>query len=366
MSEILTLLKELIKFKTVSSNLGEISRCASFIEKYLEEIGIRYRRVEQNSIPSIIVTPDKEYAPVLLMAHFDVVKGDDSLFTPVEKDGKLYGRGSIDDKYAVALSLVLLKKWMKMLKKNNLGQESLPFGIMLTGDEESGGFNGAKYALKQVESSFVIALDGGSPEKIVVKEKGILRLKLEASGKAAHGARPWLGVNAIDILVDDIAKLRDLFKDNDPEHWHKTVNTGIIRGGESLNQVPDSAHALLDIRYTENDDPDKIAVMVDEITDSSVSIQEMEPLFVADDSEYLTTLLSLVPGTKTGFEHGASDARFLQQYGIPGIIWGAQGNITQHSSNEHVDIQSINFIFDILYKFLVEVNKGIVTIGSTG
>jgi len=366
MSEIVTLLKELIKFKTLSSNHGEISKCALFIEEYLKGIGVNYRRVEQNCIPSIIVTPAKDYAPVLLMAHFDVVKGDNFLFTPVEKEGRLYGRGSIDDKYAVALSLVLLKKWMERLKKDKLSQKSLPFGILLTGDEESGGLDGAKYALEKVKSSFVIALDGGSPEKIVVKEKGILQLKLEASGKAAHGARPWLGVNAIDMLVDDITKIRTLFKDNTPEHWHKTINTGIIKGGESINQVPDSAQAFLDIRYTENDDPDKIAAMVDKITDSSVSIQVKEPLFVTDDSDYLTTLLSLVPDTKTGFEHGASDARFLQQYGTPGIIWGAQGNMTQHSSDEHVDIESINFIFNTLDKFFIKVNKEMVTIGSPG
>lgn len=361
MSEIITLLKELIQFKTTASNPEEINRCTLFIEKYLMDMGVKYIRTEKNGIPSIIVTPDKEYAPVFFMAHFDVVNADDSLFTPVEKKRKLYGRGSIDDKYAVAICLVLLKKWMEKLKKENKDQHALPFGIMLTSDEESGGFNGAKHCLELVKSSFAIALDGGSPDHIVVKEKGILQLKLEASGKTAHGARPWLGENAIDILAKDIVNIKSLFQEKSKDHWHKTVNTGIIKGGDAVNQVPDSAHALLDIRYTENDDPDKIYSMVNEITDSAVFIQTKQPLFISADSDYLQTLVSLVPGAKQISEHGASDARFLQQHNIPGIIWGAQGNMTQHAQDEHVEIQSIQFVFDILDKFLASVDINMLT-----
>lgn len=361
MSEIVSLLKELIKFQTISSNPEQIEKCADFIENYLKNIDIKYSRIEHNSIPSIIVTPDSNYAPVLLMAHFDVVKADSNLFVPCEKDGRLYGRGSIDDKYAVAVSLVLLKTWMKKLQKKNLGQESLPFGIILTSDEESGGFNGAKQCLKNVKSSFAIALDGGAPEEIVVKEKGILQLKLEATGKAAHGARPWLGENAIDALAEDIIKVKSLFNDKNKDHWHKTMNTGIIRAGSSINQVPDSAYALIDIRYTENDDPEKIASMMDQETRSSVKIQRIEPLFISQESEYLKTLMSLIPDAKTCFEHGASDARFLQEHNIPGIIWGAQGNMTQHAQDEHIEIQSIQSLFDILDKFLARVSINMLT-----
>jgi len=60
-------------------------------------------------------------------------------------------------------------------------------------DEEIGGHDGAQAALAQLKADFAIALDGGNLRKIVVKEKGILRLKLISRGKTAHGARPWLG-----------------------------------------------------------------------------------------------------------------------------------------------------------------------------
>ena len=79
----------------------------------------------------------------------------------------------------------------------------MPFGIIITADEEIGGANGARQALKEIKAAFCVALDGGSLKKIVIKEKGIVRLKLVARGKTAHGARPWLGENAIEKLIED-------------------------------------------------------------------------------------------------------------------------------------------------------------------
>ncbi len=352
MGEVISLLKELMRFKTIASRPDELNRCADFIETFLTSLGVSYKRIDNNAIPSILVTPKPGVAPVLLMAHFDVVDGPDTMFEPVERDGKLYGRGSVDDKYAVALSLVLLKQWMAKLGKNDLGQESLPFGILLTGDEETGGYDGARHTLKSVQADFAIALDGGEPEKIITKEKGILDLKLTAQGKAAHGAKPWLGINAIDILVDDLQRVRALFTEDAPGHWHKTLNTGIIQGGKSVNQVCETAHAVLDIRYTENDDPDAILAEIDRITTSTVTIEEKEPLFRGEDSPYLQTLLSLAPGAVTGYEHGASDARFLSDHGIPGIIWGPHGIMTAHAEDEHVDIESMLRVMDILDRFM--------------
>jgi len=359
MDEVISLLKELITFKTTASRPDEIKRCADFIETYLTDLGVSYIREEKNNIPSIIVTPRKGFAPVLLMAHFDVVEGSDFLFEPVEREGRLYGRGSVDDKYAVALCLVLLKKWMAKLGKTNLGQEGLPFGILLTGDEEIGGHDGAKHCLKSVHTNFAIALDGGNPEKVIIKGKGILDIKLTAEGKAAHGAMPWLGTNAIDILVDDLVKVRSLFQEETQGHWHRTINTGIISGGSSVNQVCDKAHAVLDIRYTENDDPDEILAEIDKITLSKATIMEKEPLFRGGDSAYLQTLLFLIPGAVTGYEHGASDARFLDDHRIPGIIWGARGIMTAHSEDEHVEIESIHQILDVMERFMEIVQKGI-------
>jgi succinyl-diaminopimelate desuccinylase len=53
-----------------------------------------------------------------------------------------------------------------------------------------------------------------------------------------------------------------------------------------------------------------------------------------------------------GFEHGASDARFLSDHGIKGIVWGANGDLSQHSLNEHVNIDSVARLYELLDEFM--------------
>jgi len=352
MKEVIHLTKELIRFKSMHSTPQEITRCADFIEGYLRDCGANYRRLEHNGIPSILVLPQSGFVPILLMAHIDVVDGPDELFNPVEKNGKLYGRGSLDDKYAAALSLVLFKERLGDLRKQNKGQEDLPFGVLITGDEEIGGFNGAKRALQEIKADFCIALDGGGVRKIVVKEKGLLKLKLVSQGKAAHGARPWLGENAIEKLIEDYMKLKTYFEESTPDHWHRTSNFSVIHAGKSHNQVPDYAEAFFDIRYTENDNMDELIKLMQGKIQGDLIVEAKEPLFFGGESSYLERILDIAKNTEVGFEHGASDARFLAEQGIKGIVWGADGDQTQHSLDEYVIIESVFTLYHILDEFM--------------
>jgi len=356
--EIIELTKELIRFKTMHKNPEEILRCAGFIENYFKDHDIVCRRVEHAGIPSIIVLPAGGTVPALLMSHIDVVDAPAELFEPVEKDGKLYGRGSIDDKYAVALSMVLVKEHVERLRGKGQGQDDLSFGVLITGDEEIGGINGARKTLGLVDAEFCIALDGGSIENIVVKEKGIWRLKLIARGKTAHGAQPWLGENAIEKLMADYALIKPFFDppaDAGPEHWHRTLNFSIIQAGKSLNQVPDYAEALFDIRYTETDNLDELLEQIRAAIQGELLEESREPLFLGGDSPHLDLLLEIADKTGTGAAHGASDARFLSNYGIKGVVWGADGDMSQHALDEHVNIASIRALYDALNDFMEKI-----------
>jgi succinyl-diaminopimelate desuccinylase len=351
MEEIVALTQDLIRFKTTQSEPDEIQRCISFIEAYLNKCGAKYRRLDYNRTPSIIVRPENNVAPILLMSHIDVVDGPDELFLPRIKDNALYGRGSIDDKYAVALSLVFVKEYLQRLKKTGKSQNDLPFGVLITADEEIGGANGARKALPQIETEFCIALDGGSLQKIVTKEKGIVKLKLIARGKTAHGARPWLGENAIENLIADFRLLKTKFELSAPDHWHRTLNFSLIKGGKATNQVPDYAEALFDIRYTENDDMQAIFQNIQDEIKGELIVERKEPLFEGGDSPYLDLVLKISKDSDVGFEHGASDARFLSAHGIEGIVWGADGDMSQHSANEHVNIESLFKLYELLDAF---------------
>jgi succinyl-diaminopimelate desuccinylase len=357
MKEIVELTKDLIRFKSTQSRPEEIDKCVVHIENFLKQHQITYERVEQENAPSILVMPENGHAALLLMSHIDVVDGPDSVFEPYVENGKLFGRGSIDDKYGAALSLVMLKNQICQLKKEGRSQHDLKLGVLITGDEEIGGHNGAEPALNKIKSDFCIALDGGRVDKIVVKEKGLFTLKLITTGQAVHGSRPWLGKNAILNLIDDFEKLKSFFEKESSDHWHKTISFNIIRAGNAFNQVPDTAEGIFDIRFTEDDDLDVLYLSMKNAVSGDLQIVRKEPMFFSGRSPYLKMLLEASPNSCFGFAHGASDARFLSDQGIPGVVWGADGDSSAHSADEHINISSIRDLYDRIGAFLTLIQK---------
>ncbi len=350
--EILALTKQLMAFRSTDDNPAQRAACAEAVAEYLEASGIVCESLENQGVHSIVALPEPGRTKVLLMAHMDVVAAPDSLFTPVEQGGKLYGRGAVDDKYAVALSMVLMKKHLARLRNVGKSQQDLPFGILITGDEEKGGRLGAMEALKNISAEFCIALDGGGLNTIVNKQKGVLRLRLTAQGKAAHGARPWMGENAIEALTEDLHALRPLFAEDAPDHWNRTLNVGLIRGGTVVNMVPANAEAFLDIRYTERDDPDALLADIRAAVHSEVTVESSSNRFDGGASPLLDKLLTFAPHATLGKAHGATDARFLSAQGIPGVVWGADGDSSQHSNDEHLNIDSLQALHKCLDGYL--------------
>ena len=145
--------------------------------------------------------------------------------------------------------------------------------------------------------------------------------------------------------------LKKNFELSAPDHWHRTLNFSRIQAGKVSNQVPDYAEALFDIRYTENDDMEAVFESVRNEIKGELVVEKKEPLFEGGDSPYLDLLLEIATDCKVGFEHGASDARFLSAQGINGIVWGADGDMSQHSADEHVNIDSVFKLYDLLDAF---------------
>lgn len=354
--DIISLTAELIRIPSMHSKPHEISRCADVVQDWCQAGGITARKVEHQGVPSILVLPADRPVDLLLMSHLDVVDGPAELFQPRVEGDRLFGRGAVDDKYAVALSLILFREKLRELRAGGKTQQDMTLGLLITGDEETGGENGAGRVLDEIRAGFAVALDGGDPTRIVTREKGVIDVMLTATGQAAHGARPWLGVNAIDILLQDYARIQNLFPDKGQDHWHRTVNFGKIRAGQSINQVPQTAQGWFNIRFTEDDDPVSIIREISLVARSSVQVQSVIPVFASRPSPWTMRLATLAGATLTR-EHGASDARHLMDRGIPGVIWGAQGFGSQHGLQECVSISSVGQVTAGLWQLLADMEK---------
>ncbi|MDQ6630143.1 MAG: M20/M25/M40 family metallo-hydrolase, partial [Verrucomicrobiota bacterium] len=143
---------------------------------------------------------------ILLAPHLDTVgAASEKQFSPLKKNGRLYGRGACDTKGCVAAMLSALCEIVK--SKRRPAETEIIFAGLI--DEE----NGQAGSRALIESGFKadLAIVGEPTElKIVTAHKGSLWLRFETRGKAAHGSRPELGKNA----VHEMAQIVDLLETN--------------------------------------------------------------------------------------------------------------------------------------------------------
>jgi len=354
--ELTKITKDLVSFNTTSNNYPELKKCSEYIKDYFKNSNLNIKTLEKNKIISLYISTKKSYSPdILLNAHFDVVPGKNNQFKAKIIKDKLYGRGAIDDKGPLAIAMFVLKEISKLHFDKNIA-------LLATSDEEKGGFNGMKYAISKLnlKPRFTITLDGGTLHKYVTKEKGLIHLKLTARGISCHGSRPWLGINAIEKLINVYPKIKSLFKMNKKNNWEKTINLGFISGGDAVNKVPDKGEMKLDIRYTEFDNPKKIISDIKNICAKEkieVTILANEPLFhTHPENEKIKALLkSHKKVTKVtpilGAEHGASDARHLSEKNIPCIVTYPKGE-GLHSDKEYIDLKSSETLAKVLLDFI--------------
>jgi len=344
MDEILQLAMELIRLWTITP--AECKGALKQISDYLNPTEWVIRHYESNNFPSMVVSPNrgKEFK-YMLMGHVDVVPGTQMQFTPKVIGDRLYGRGAIDMKSQVAAMVVLVKRLAKL-------RPSL--ALMLTSDEEHGGENGAKFLLENGFSCrFFIAPDGGTNFRLITREKGVLWLEIIARGKTGHGSTPWVGENAIEILMEKLRLISKLFKNRNA--WSNTINIGKIKGGRATNQIPDRASALIDVRYTK--DPEGLLVSIGKIAEYRIA-QKSPPLSTSysnPEVKRLSKAMGSVLGKNAvpGFEHGSSDARYFAERGIPGAIFNPEGG-GAHSREEYLVIPSLKKFYRILELFVTK------------
>jgi len=347
-SELIGDLKQLIKFQTVAGNKSAVVKLYDFVTTRLERLGMKCKRLRHKGVESLVAARRSLKKPkVLLQAHVDVVPGPDYLFQPRISGRRLYGRGASDMKFAVAVYLDLFNRW----NKEGILDE-LDVGIMLTSDEEVGGFNGTGWLIKQGYLPKVVFLpDGGDNWQVVAEEKGLSHIRLTASGVGDHGSRPWLGDNAGDKLIRIYQRLQSAFKCSGPDnHWHNTINLGRMKGGDATNKVMDKAVFDLDIRYTADYTQADIKKLVKQAirAESGVEITELisgPPFRVTADNPYIKVCLQQMQAVGVlkpcmVREHGASDARFWAQVKVP-VVMVKPFCSRSHVDDEWVDIKDL-------------------------
>ena len=353
-------LKKLVSFQTTPDNMEEISRFMKWIKSELPK-GLYIREFNQKTHPILYISTRKTISPKILLAtHIDIVSGPKALFRGKIQGDKFFGRGVFDMKFAIASYLALINEQKEKLK-------NLDVGILITSDEEIGGMNGTRKMLENGLSAEICFLpDGGNNFSVERTAKGFFAYEIECEGLSAHGSRTWEGVNAIERLMEILKFLKNnpIFPSEpcgDKEHLHNTLNIGIISGGKAVNQIPDSASCVVDIRYINK--KEKIEQLMESLSKKYhwVKITKIREgaLFSIDiQNQYLRKFCQIVEEdfhTKTSFviSHGSSDARFFASKKIPVILTRPKGG-GPHSDKEWVSIKSLKIFHQALTKFVLK------------
>jgi len=270
--------------------------------------------------------------------------------------GRIYGRGASDMKGGVASFIHAIS----MIDRSKVRFDRGNLILHLVSDEESHGHQGMGFLAQKglIKGDAVIV---GEPTglDLVIAQKGALWLRITSFGKSAHGSRPEQGINAIEMMMHLIDRLKNipLLKEH-PLLGKPTINIGKIQGGTKINVVPDRCQIEVDRRLLP--DEKKVGVLR-EIKEVTESVQARDPLFkyqieeidyaepseIHPDEEIVRIGLEAgreVMGEKPrvrGFS-GFTDARFyINQFHIPTLIFGPGGTDQSHTTDESVEVEAL-------------------------
>ena len=372
-------LGKMIEFPAISpvdGGEGEFYK-AQYLLKKIKELGFDDVKVYAlpdpqaagGERPNIVVRfPGKTERRLWIVAHMDVVpEGERSLwetdpFKAVEKDGKLYGRGVLDNGQSLVASLYALYA----LKKLGIEPE-YEVCLAIVADEEVGSKFGIQHLIKKglfLPEDLVLVPDMGTPEGdfIEVAEKSICWVEFTVEGKQVHASMPQLGnnacraANAFAVSLDEA--LHKAFPETDElfdpacstfEPTRRRANVA------NINTVPGHEVFAFDCRVLPSVPLEEVKKVIDaEINKAEkkfgVKITYKTPQFeqapepteadVPAVKELLAALDVIYPGMKptVGGVGGGTCGAYFRKAGIPAVVWGQEDDVA-HMPNEFCTIE---------------------------
>ncbi len=296
---------------------------------------------------------------ILLAPHLDTVGAEGTKFIPQRKNGRLYGRGACDTKGSVAAMLSAVMELAGC--KNRPEQTQIVFVGLI--DEEHAQAGSRALVASGFKADLAIV---GEPTRlqVVTAHKGSLWLQLATRGRAAHGATPHLGKNAIhemarivDFLETDYAK--QLKRRKHPLLGSGTVNTGKISGGTQPNIVPDACVIEIDRRTlpgeTEKSVIREIAARLRaKKLSAEIASAKLAPALPLETDGRLPLVQHFLRSVKQQRPVGVDyfcDAAVLAAGRIPSVVFGP-GDIAQaHTADEWISLAELERGKDLLVRF---------------
>ena len=369
------LMKVLVSFDTTSRNSN--LELISFIQNYLANFSIESELVhdetgQKANLYATLGPPDRP--GVMLSGHTDVVPVDGqewstNPFKVIEKDQRLYGRGTCDMKGFVSIVLAHVPEFLNRRLKT-------PIHLAFSYDEEVGciGVQRLIAAINNKKVKPKLCIVGEPTEmNVVIAHKGKTSFHCRVKGSEAHSSLAPEAVNAVEFAAELISHIKSIARriktvgPFDPlfDIPHTTIHTGNIRGGTALNIVPKECDFEFEIRHLPEESSD---LYMNEIRDFINQKLEPEMKSLSAEAGFEFSIKSAMPGLHTDpddsvvsfaksltgknnhgkVSFGTEAGPFQQTAGIPTVVCGP-GSIAQaHKPDEFIALEQmakcINFM----------------------
>lgn len=368
MTTTLSLLRELVAINSVNPSLvpgspGEGDAAACLLAFFgAHHIDAQVQDVAPGRPNVVAVVEGTRPGPTfLLCGHLDTVgvEGMDAPFTPVERDGRLYGRGAQDMKAGVAACAGVLAR---------LAATGLESGrVVCAGvvDEEYASL-GAEALVRDWQADAAVVAEP-TDLSVAIAHKGFAWLEIDVRGRAAHGSRPDEGRDAILRMGRLLGVLERFDTELRARPTHPLLGSGSlhasrIEGGREMSAYPAHCRLQLERRTVPGEDGERAVREIDEMIaalkgadreyDARARLLLDRPAYAIDErAELPQALLALcadggLSGAPTGMTYW-TDAAILAGAGIPTVLFGPAGG-GLHSPVEHVDLASVETCESIL------------------
>ncbi len=332
MNEITQILKKLISTPSFSR---EEQGTAELIAGFLESRGIPIQRKHHN-VWAVNRHFDPAKPTILLNSHHDTVKPNPAYtldpFSPIEKDGKLFGLGSND---AGAPLVCLLAAFLNFYERDDLKYNLI---YAATAEEEISGPNGVESILPELgDIAFAIV---GEPTlmHMAIAEKGLLVLDCIAVGKAGHAAREE-GVNAIYQALPDIEWFRTYqFPKVSPTLGPVKMSVTVIQAGAQHNVVPAKCCFTVDVRCTDAYTHEELLDIIRSHVSAEVQPRSLRLRPSSTDEDHPVVQAGRTLGIPMYGSPTTSDQALMP---FPSIKMGPGDSARSHSADEFVYLREI-------------------------
>jgi acetylornithine deacetylase len=364
------MIERLIGFNTVSrdSNLGLIEWARDYLQGFGAATRLTYDATGKKA--NLFATLGDSNKPGLILSgHSDVVpvdgqNWDTDPFLAIERDGRLYARGSADMKGFLGIILAQAPKFVAAL---NDGRLDAPLHYSLSYDEEVGCI-GVRGLIRDLEQHNIrpAGCVVGEPTSMqpIIAHKGTHRFRCTVRGREAHSSYVTHGVNAIEYaarLVVYIRQIADRLAQSETRDYgftvpYSTLSTGVIHGGIAANVIPKDCVFNFDMRTLPHTSPDslyqEIRVHAEGLAremqavdaKSGIDLEWLSQtvgLSAAETDAIVQWAMQLSRNTQVGKVSYGTEAGLFQKMGVPSVICGP-GDIAQaHGPNEFVALDQL-------------------------